>query len=192
MDEKNRPVTRAIYNVLAPTCEGRKELLGMYISKSEGANFWLGVLTDLQNRGVQDILIACVDGLKGFPDTIASVFPQTTVQLCIVHSDIAATITVFQRKKHILPRNFRPALQKTFETLDIPEKSSKFAPGKFFGETEKGTQRSSGVRAEQFYKTLIQLKTSLGPGAVRKSCPFLMPKHVEQIAIHDNSISWSR
>ena len=85
MDEKNRPVTRAIYNVLALTCEGRKELLGMYISKSEGANFWLGVLTDLQNRGVEDILIACVDGLKGFPDAIASVFPQTTVQLCIVH-----------------------------------------------------------------------------------------------------------
>ena len=84
MDEKNRPVTRAIYNVLALNSEGRKELLGMYISKSEGANFWLGVLTDLQNRGVQDILIACVDGLKGFPDAIASVFPETTVQLCIV------------------------------------------------------------------------------------------------------------
>ena len=79
MDEKNRPVTRAIYNVLALTSEGRKELLGMYISKSEGANFWLNVLTDLQNRGVQDILIACVDGLKGFPDAIASVFPETTV-----------------------------------------------------------------------------------------------------------------
>lgn len=85
MDEKNRPVTRAIYNVLALTSEGRKELLGMYISKSEGANFWLNVLTDLQNRGVQDILIACVDGLKGFPDAITSVFPDTTVQLCIVH-----------------------------------------------------------------------------------------------------------
>ncbi len=66
MDEKNRPVTRAFYNVLALTCEGWKELLGMYISKNEGANFWLGVLTDLPNRGVQDILIACVDGLKGF------------------------------------------------------------------------------------------------------------------------------
>ena len=85
MDEKNRPVTRAIYNVLALTAEGKKELLGMYISKSEGANFWLSVLTDLQNRGVQDILIACVDGLKGFPDAVASVFPETTVQLCVVH-----------------------------------------------------------------------------------------------------------
>lgn len=85
MDEKNRPVTRAIYNVLGLTTEGRKELLCMYLSKSEGANFWLNVLIDLQNRGVQDILIACVDGLKGFPDAIASVFPETTVQLCIVH-----------------------------------------------------------------------------------------------------------
>lgn len=57
----------------------------MYVSRSEGANIWLSVLTDLQNRGVQDILIACADGLKGFLDAIASVFPQTAVQLCIVH-----------------------------------------------------------------------------------------------------------
>lgn len=85
MDDKNRPVTRAIYNVLALTREGKKDLLGMYVAKSEGANFWLSVLTDLQNRGVGDILIACVDGLKGFPDAIASIFPQTTVQLCIIH-----------------------------------------------------------------------------------------------------------
>lgn len=85
MDDKNRPVSRVIYNVLGLTAEGRKDLLGMYIAKSEGANFWLSVLTDLQNRGVQDVLIACVDGLKGFPDAIASVFPKTIVQLCIIH-----------------------------------------------------------------------------------------------------------
>ena len=72
-------------NVLGITKEGHKELLGMYISKNEGANFWLGVLTDLQNRGVQDILIACVDGLKGFPEAIVSVYPDAIVQLCIVH-----------------------------------------------------------------------------------------------------------
>lgn len=85
MDDKHRPVSRAIYNVLALNSEGRKELLGMYISKSEGANFWLSVLTDLQNRGVNDILIACVDGLKGFPDAISTIFPGCVVQLCIVH-----------------------------------------------------------------------------------------------------------
>ena len=65
--------------------EGHKELLGMYISRNEGANFWLSVLTDLQNRGVEDILIACIDGLKGFPEAIQSVYPNTAVQLCVVH-----------------------------------------------------------------------------------------------------------
>ena len=84
-DETGRAVSRAIYNVLGINREGHKELLGMYISKSEGANFRLEVLSDLQNRGVQDILICCVDGLKGFPDAIQSVFPNTSVQLCIVH-----------------------------------------------------------------------------------------------------------
>jgi transposase-like protein len=84
-DERGYAVSRAIYNVLAIDKEGHKDLLGMYTSKSEGANFWLSVLTDLQNRGVEDILIACVDGLKGFPDAISSVFPHTDVQLCVVH-----------------------------------------------------------------------------------------------------------
>ena len=84
-DDSGRAVTRAIYNVLGINKDGHKELLGMYIAKSEGANFWLEVLTDLQNRGVEDIMICCVDGLKGFPDAIQSVFPKTAVQLCIVH-----------------------------------------------------------------------------------------------------------
>jgi len=84
-DEKGAVVSRAIYNVLGVDRYGFKDLLGMYVSQSEGANFWLGVLTDLKNRGVKDILIACVDGLKGFPDAINAVFPQTDAQLCIVH-----------------------------------------------------------------------------------------------------------
>lgn len=67
-DERGCAVTRAIYNVLGIDREGHKELLGMYISRNEGANFWLSVLTDLQNRGVEDILITCIDGLKGFPE----------------------------------------------------------------------------------------------------------------------------
>lgn len=62
-----------------------KELLGMWISENEGAKFWLSVLTELKNRGVQDVLVACVDGLTSFPEAIAAVFPQTQVQLCIVH-----------------------------------------------------------------------------------------------------------
>lgn len=85
MDESNRPVTRAIYNVLGVDRNGYKDILGMYISKSEGANFWLSVLTDLQTRGVNDILIACTDNLAGFSDAIRSIFPHTTVQTCVIH-----------------------------------------------------------------------------------------------------------
>ena len=84
-DERGCAVTRAIYNVLGIDREGHKELLGMYVSRNEGANFWLSVLTDLQNRGVEDILIACIDGLKGFPEAIQSVYPNTAVQFCVVH-----------------------------------------------------------------------------------------------------------
>jgi len=77
--------SRAVYNILGITTEGKKELIGMYVSESEGANFWLSVLTDLQNRGVKDILIACIDNLKGFSEAINSIYPKTEVQSCIVH-----------------------------------------------------------------------------------------------------------
>jgi len=77
--------TKAVYTVLGMDKEGKKDVLGLYIGESEGANFWLGVLTKLQNRGVKDILIASVDGLTGFPEAIKSIFPKTEVQLCIVH-----------------------------------------------------------------------------------------------------------
>lgn len=76
---------KAVYTILGVNLEGRKEVLGLYISENEGANFWLQVLTDLSNRGVTDILIACIDGLKGFPEAIETIFPETEVQLCIVH-----------------------------------------------------------------------------------------------------------
>ncbi|MGD8909773.1 MAG: IS256 family transposase [Chromatiales bacterium] len=78
-------INKSIYLALGVNLEGRKELLGMWLSENEGAKFWLGVLTELQNRGVKDILIACVDGLKGFPDAITTVYPQAQIQLCIVH-----------------------------------------------------------------------------------------------------------
>lgn len=83
--EGGKVVVKAVYTILALNLEGKKEVLGLYVSESEGARFWLQVLTDLQNRGVKDILIACVDGLKGFPEAINSIYPKTEVQLCIVH-----------------------------------------------------------------------------------------------------------
>ena len=78
-------INKAIYLALGVNLEGHKELLGLWISENEGAKFWLNVLTEMQNRGVKDILIACVDGLKGFPDAINTAFPKTQIQLCIVH-----------------------------------------------------------------------------------------------------------
>ena len=78
-------INKSIFLALGVNLEGHKELLGMWVAENEGAKFWLNVLTELQNRGVQDILIACVDGLKGFPDAINTVFPETRIQLCIVH-----------------------------------------------------------------------------------------------------------
>jgi len=76
---------KAVYLAIGINLEGFKEVLGLWIAQTEGAKFWLQVVTELKNRGVQDIFIACVDGLKGFPEAIETVFPQTTVQLCIVH-----------------------------------------------------------------------------------------------------------
>lgn len=77
--------SKAFYTVLAITPEGTKDILGLYLSENEGARFWLGVLNDLKNRGVEDILITSIDGLKGFPEAIAEVFPKAEVQLCVVH-----------------------------------------------------------------------------------------------------------
>jgi hypothetical protein len=77
--------THAVYLALALTLEGHKELLGLWVGEAEGARFWLGVLTELKNRGVEDILITAIDGLKGFPEAIESVFPRAQIQLCIVH-----------------------------------------------------------------------------------------------------------
>ncbi len=83
--ENGRYTSKAIYTLLGLNIEGKKELLGLYLSDQEGAHHWLSVLTDLYNRGVKDILIACVDGLKGFPEAIESIYPHTEIQHCIIH-----------------------------------------------------------------------------------------------------------
>ena len=83
--EHAKMINKSVYLALAINLEGHKELLGMWIAQTEGAKFWLAVMTKLKNRGVEDILITCIDGLKGFPEAISSVFPKTDIQLCIVH-----------------------------------------------------------------------------------------------------------
>jgi putative transposase len=77
--------SRALYSVIGLNLHGKKEVLGIYLSESEGAKFWLSILNDLKSKGVEDIIFGCVDGLKGFPEAINVALPQTLVQLCVVH-----------------------------------------------------------------------------------------------------------
>lgn len=100
--------SRAIYNILGVNREGKKELLGVYVSENEGAKFWLSVLTDLKQRGVQDVLIACIDGLKGFPEAIEAVFPQARVQLCIVHQIRTTLRFVAEKDKKEVAADLKP------------------------------------------------------------------------------------
>jgi putative transposase len=102
MRHEGKVENRAVYVGIGIDLDGRKEVLGLWSSANEGAKFWLQVLTELKNRGIRDIFIACVDGLKGFPQAIESVFPQTEVQLCIVHLVRASLHYVsWKERKHV-------------------------------------------------------------------------------------------
>jgi len=126
--DNGRYVPKAVYTILGLNMQGKKEVLGLYLSESEGANFWLSVLTDLNNRGVKDILIASVDGLTGFPDAINAIFPETEVQLCIVHQ-IRNSIRYVAFKHHKafmidLKRVYRAVSKEAAETAldDLEER----------------------------------------------------------------------
>lgn len=110
-------VSRAVYNILAINKEGRKELIGMYISESEGANFWLSVLTDLKSRGAKDILIACTDNLKGFSQAILSIYPETEIQKCVIHQ-------IRNSLKYIASKDQKPFmkdLKKVYQSATIDQ-----------------------------------------------------------------------
>lgn len=115
--ENGKVITKVIYNILGVNQDGYKEILGFYVAESEGANFWLGVLNDLKQRGVQDILIACVDGLTGFPEAIKGVFPKTEVQLCIVHQ-------IRNSLKYIASKNQKEFMNDLKGVYQAPNKDS--------------------------------------------------------------------
>ena len=109
--QDSKIITRCVYNILGITVEGRKEILGCYTNETEGANFWLGVLTDLQNRGVEDILIASIDNLKGFAEAISTVFPKTQVQSCIVHQIRNSLKYVASKDQKEFMKDLKPVYQ---------------------------------------------------------------------------------
>lgn len=119
MRDQGRVENRAVYVAIGISLKGEKEVLGLWTSANEGAKFWLQVLTELQNRGLKDIFIACVDGLKGFPQAIETVYPKTTVQLCIVHMVRASLnyVSWKERKRvaHDLKAIYRAATEEEAE-----------------------------------------------------------------------------
>ena len=102
---------RAVYLAIGLRCSGHKEILGLWIEQTEGAKFWLRVMTELRSRGVQDILIAVVDGLKGFPEAITSVFPQTVVQTCIIHLIRFSMHVATWKERRLIGAALRPIYQ---------------------------------------------------------------------------------
>jgi len=99
--------TKAVYVALGVNLHGEKELLGLWVSETEGAKFWLSVFTELQHRGVQDCFVACVDGLPGLPEALETIFPQTQVQLCIVHKVRQSLRYVVWRERRAVARDLR-------------------------------------------------------------------------------------
>ena len=115
--EDGKYENKAVYTILGINLRGKKEVLGLYLSESEGANFWLQVLTDLSNRGVKDILIASVDGLKGFPEAINSIYPNTEVQLCVIHQVRNSLKYIASKHK----KEFMKDLKKVYQAVSKQE-----------------------------------------------------------------------
>lgn len=115
--EQGKVKSRAVYNILGINKEGNKDLLGVYVSENEGANFWLSVLTDLNNRGIKDILIACIDNLNGFEQAIMSIFTKTEVQSCIVHQIRNSLKYVASKDQKIFMAELKPVYKAATKEL---------------------------------------------------------------------------
>jgi transposase-like protein len=127
-DESKKVTSKAAYTCLGVEVSGRKDLLGLWVGEAEGANFWLSVLTELKNRGIQEILVACIDGLKGFPEAINTVFPKTEIQLCVIHQ-IRNTLKYIASKdqkefmKQLKPVYSAPTEEAALENLKMLEEN---------------------------------------------------------------------
>jgi putative transposase len=119
--EEGRTQTRCVYNILGINPEGKKEVLGMYVSHSEGANFWLGVINDLKQRGVEDILIACIDNLKGFDEAIRTIYAETEVQTCVVHQIRNSLKYVASKDQKQFMAELKPVYRADNEPLALDE-----------------------------------------------------------------------
>lgn len=124
--QDKRIIKKSIYLALGINLEGQKELLGLWVAETEGAKFWLSVLTELQNRGVEHIFIACVDGLKGFPDAINTAYPDAKIQLCIIHMVRNSLKYVSWKDYRVLTADLKRIYQSTTEQ-DAQQELERFA-----------------------------------------------------------------
>lgn len=159
--------TKAVYCLLGANREGTKDLLGLYISENEGARFWLNVMADIQNRGVKDILIACIDNLKGFAEAIESVFPKTEVQLCVVHQIRNST-------KYVSNKDIKAVIKALKEVYQAPNKE----------QAEKGLAQLE----EQWGKPYPMMVKSWFNNWERLSNYFKYPKEIRTIIYTTNII----
>ena len=119
--DEGRTQTRCVYNILGINTEGKKDVLGMYVSQSEGANFWLGVINDLKQRGIEDILIACIDNLKGFDEAIRTIYPATEVQSCVVHQIRNSLKYVASKDQKTFMSELKPVYRADNEQIALDE-----------------------------------------------------------------------
>lgn len=159
--------TKAVYCILGVDREGKKDLLGLYISENEGARFWLNVLADIQNRGVKDILIACIDNLKGFAEAIETIFPKTEVQLCIVHQIRNST-------RYVPTKDIKAVIKTLKEVYEAPNKE----------QAEKGL----ALLEEQWADNYPAMVRSWFNNWERLSNYFKYPKEIRRIIYTTNII----
>ena len=159
--------TKAVYCLLGVNREGVKDLLGLYIGENEGARFWLNVLSDIQNRGVKDIIIACIDNLTGFADAIETIFPKTDVQLCIVHQIRNST-------RYVTTRDVKAVMKDLKEVYQAPTKES----------AEKGL----AILREQWNEKYPSMVRSWLNNWERLSNYFKYPKEIRRIIYTTNII----
>lgn len=159
--------TKAVYCLIGINREGVKDLLGLYISENEGARFWLNILTEIQNRGVHDIIIACIDNLKGFAEAIEAVFPHTEVQLCVVHQIRNST-------RHVAWRDIRGLTADLKKVYDSPTR-------------EKAEMELAAFQQQWGSKYPTTLKSWLNNWE-RLTCYFRYPKEIRRMIYTTNII----
>ena len=151
-------VKKCVYVVLGVSCTGRQEVLGLWVGEAEGAKFWLKVFNDLKARGIQDILILCGDGLKGLPDAVESVFPQTDIQLCVVHQIRNATKFVSYKDRKQFCADMRPIYTApTFEAAELALSKFEHIWGKRYP-MSIASWKNNWIRLTAFFKYPVELR----------------------------------